>query len=31
MGDSYLTEWNTDMPINAGANSGWQNIFGWKG
>jgi hypothetical protein len=25
------TEWNTDMPINAGGNSGWQNIFGWKG
>tara|TARA_E500000081_G_scaffold8028_1_gene9522 strand:+ start:161 stop:559 length:399 start_codon:yes stop_codon:yes gene_type:complete len=25
------TEWNTDMPINAGSNSGWQNIFGWKG
>ena len=25
------TEWNTDMPINAGSNSGWQNIFGWRG
>ena len=25
------TEWNTDMPINAGGNSMWGNIFGWKG